>query len=123
MSEFKLIIAGGRDFNNRILMCAELNNICEAPGPYADYDIGVVSGMARGADLLGYSLAKENSLPVYEFHADWDKWGKRAGFMRNEEMGRFADGLIAFWDGQSRGTNHMISFMQSLSKPVYIVRY
>jgi hypothetical protein len=70
MDEFKLIIAGGRDFNNRILMCAELNNICEAPGPYADYDIGVVSGMARGADLLGYSLAKENSLPVYEFHAD-----------------------------------------------------
>lgn len=123
MKEFKLIVAGGRDFNDRDLMVRELNDLCDTGGPYANYHLNIVSGMARGADALGHSLAKENHIPVYEFSADWDKHGKRAGFIRNEAMGRFADALIAFWDGESRGTSHMISFMQSLKKPVHIVRY
>lgn len=123
MKEFKLIVAGGRDFDDVELMAAELNKLCAGDGPYADRDLSIVSGMARGADALGHILATKNGVPVHEFPAKWDQYGKRAGFMRNEDMGRFADGLIAFWDGQSRGTKHMIDFMGMLKKPVHIVPY
>jgi hypothetical protein len=78
--------------------------------------------MARGADALGYQFAKTNNIMVYEFPADWSQ-GKSAGFKRNAQMGDFSDGLLAFWDGQSRGTKGMIEYMQRLGKPVHVVRY
>lgn len=118
--EFKLIVAGGRDFNDRALMVASLNTFMDNN---LGLELSIVSGMARGADLLGHTLAKAHRVKVYEFPADWNLYGKRAGFVRNEAMGRFADGLLAFWDGESRGTYHMISFMKSLKKPVHIIKY
>lgn len=121
MKELKLIVAGGRDFADSALLRNELNHLAEVI--YPNRAISIVSGMARGADALGSYFAKANNVKMYEFPADWNTYGKRAGFMRNEEMGRFSDALIAFWDGKSKGTDHMISFMQSLSKPVYIVGY
>ena len=121
MSEFKLIVAGGRDFSNYALLSRVLFAMADVE--LADRDVSIVSGLARGADALGAQFAKANSVLLYEFPADWNQYGKRAGFMRNEQMGHFADGLLAFWDGESRGTNHMITFMQSMSKPVHIVEY
>lgn len=68
----------------------------------------VVCGMARGADQLGYDWAKANNIPIAEFPADWKRYGKSAGYKRNVEMARNADALLALWDGESRGTEHMI---------------
>jgi hypothetical protein len=79
--------------------------------------------MARGADARGYMFANRNKVKVYEYPAHWDRYGKKAGYMRNTQMGSFADGLLAFWDGDSKGTGHMISYMKQLNKPVYIVEY
>ena len=121
MNEFKLIVAGGRDFNDAALMERVL--IALADVDYADMALSIVSGMARGADALGYQFAQANGVKCYEFPADWEKHGKRAGFIRNKQMGDFADGLLAFWDFESKGTDHMIKYMQSLSKPVHIIRY
>jgi hypothetical protein len=121
MNEFKLIVAGGRDFNDEMLLERVL--IALADVDYADKGISIVSGMARGADALGYQFAKANNVKAYPFPAEWEKHGTRAGFVRNAAMGDFADGLLAFWDGKSRGTDHMIKYMQSLSKPVHIIRY
>ena len=121
MKEFKLIVAGGRDFNDAALMARVL--IDWADIDYADSAISIVSGMARGADALGYQFATTNGVRVYEFPAHWDDFGKRAGVIRNKQMGDFADGLLAFWDGQSSGTDHMIKYMRSLSKVVHIIRY
>lgn len=121
MNEFKLIIAGGRDFENMDTLERVL--IAMADVEMADKNISIVSGMARGADALGYQFAHRHGVKVYEFPADWTRHGKRAGFLRNEAMGRFADGLVAFWDGDSRGTAHMIQYMQKLNKPVTIVKY
>ena len=121
MNEFKLIIAGGRDFNDYEVVSHQLNRLANGElGPYA---VSIVSGMARGADALGARFARENNVKLYEFPADWEQNGKRAGFLRNEEMGRFSDGLLVFWDGQSRGTKHMIEFMKSLAKPIRIINY
>jgi len=80
----------------------------------------VVCGMARGADKLGYDWAVSNKIPVKEFKPNWEKHGKRAGFLRNIEMADYADGLIALWDLKSKGTEHMISAMVDRGKGVEI---
>ena len=70
----------------------------------------IVSGHARGADSLGERFANELGLP-FELHpAKWRLLGKAAGMVRNAEMAKCSDALIAFWDGESRGTRHMINF-------------
>jgi len=82
----------------------------------------IISGGARGIDSLAESYAEAKGIPKQIFNAEWDVYGKRAGFLRNEQMGKEADALIAIWDSKSRGTKNMIEIMQSLSKKVYIVR-
>lgn len=121
MEDFKLIVAGGRDFNDASLLAFSINDL--ANGIYADKAISIVTGMAKGADSLGYYFAIKNNVVAYKFPADWTKYGKSAGMIRNKQMGDFADGLLAFWDGKSRGTKQMIEYMDSLHKPVHIVKY
>lgn len=119
LKEFKLIVAGGRDFANADLLARVL--IAMADVEYADYKISIVSGMAKGADKLAYDFAKHHAIQCYEFPAEWSI-GKRAGYMRNTKMGQFSDGLLAFSNG-SHGTKHMIEYMKSLGKPVTVVNY
>lgn len=119
--EFKLIVAGGRDFNDAALLERVL--IAMADVELADKAVSIVSGMARGADALGYQFAKANGITCYPFPADWDIHGKRAGFVRNAAMADVADGLLAFHDGVSKGTAHMINTMKSMGKPVTVISY
>ena len=121
MTEHRLIVAGGRDFDNYTLLSSNLNQFVQhlAPGE----TIAVVSGVARGADALGAAFARQQGIRLYEFPADWDQYGKRAGYMRNAQMGDFSHGLIAFWDGTSRGTAHMIQYMTKLDKPITVIGY
>lgn len=117
----KLIVAGGRDFTDTNRMIEELQklvnsgNIPECPE--------LVCGMARGADMLAYSLWANHNMKIHTFPADWKTHPRSAGYIRNAEMGNFADVLVAFWDGKSKGTKHMIYIMNKLNKPVYVVRY
>ena len=100
----KVIIAGGRTFNNYQLLC----QICD--DYLTDYsNIEIVSGCANGADKLGEKYALEKGYLLEQFPANWNKFGKSAGFIRNEEMAKYSDILIAFWDGESKGTKHMIN--------------
>lgn len=80
----------------------------------------IVSGGAKGVDSLGELLARENQIPVKLFLAEWGKYGKRAGYLRNTQMANYADALIAVWDYRSPGTRHMIHQMEGKGKPVYI---
>ena len=68
----------------------------------------VISGGARGADSHGEEVARRKGWEILRFPAQWDKFGKSAGYRRNEEMAEHADALIATWDGLSPGTRHMI---------------
>ena len=77
----------------------------------------------RGADQLAVRFAVTHDIKLYKFPANWDGFGKRAGFIRNTQMGDFADALLVFWDGQSNGTKHMIDYMHKLKKPVHIHIY
>lgn len=118
-TEFKLIVAGSRTFNDYEL----LSRVIFAYAEDTDLEVSIVSGMAKGADMLAARFAQEHNIKLYKFHADWNIHGKRAGFLRNEDMGKFADGLLALWDGESRGTEHMIKFMRSLNKPVTLFKF
>lgn len=122
--EFRLIVAGGRDFNDYERMVKELHTLCVGEqAPLRQVSVSIVSGMARGADSLAVRFAKEYGVKLYEYPADWSQ-GKGAGFMRNTEMALFADGLLAYWDGESRGTQHMIDTMNKLGKThVYVRKY
>lgn len=72
----------------------------------------VVSGGATGVDGAGEAWANENGIPIKQFPVTKEEWrthGKRAGPMRNRKMAEYADGLLAVWDGKSRGTANMIN--------------
>ncbi|MDV7188458.1 DUF2493 domain-containing protein [Lutibacter sp. TH_r2] len=106
----KLIIAGSRTFNDYKKICAECDNILQD-----QTNIEIISGAYyRGADKLGEQYAKERGYKITQFPADWNKFGKAAGPKRNEQMANYADTLIAFWDGKSRGTKNMIELAGQL---------
>lgn len=118
---FRIIIAGGRDFNDYNLLKEKVDNLISEKRK--THQIYIVSGKARGADSLGEKYANENGLNIVEFPADWDKFGKSAGYKRNVEMAENADALIAFWDGDSRGTKHMIDIAKEKNLPTRIIKY
>ena len=100
----KLIIAGSREFTDYEL----LTEMLAAKDLNADTVTEVVSGCARGADRLGEKWAGAQGIPIARFPANWDSYGKRAGYVRNSEMAEYADACIVFWNGSSKGTKHMI---------------
>lgn len=118
----KVIIAGTRDFNDYAFLKKNLDYFLQGINPNNE-EIEIVSGNARGADKLGERYAKEHNLPVKLFPANWDKYGKRAGYLRNQEMANYADVLIAFWDEKSKGTKHMIDIAKKQDLTVIVVGY
>ena len=110
----RLIIAGGRDFDDVELMFDSLLDY---------FPKCVVSGTARGADRLGERWAVNHGVHVVQMPANWDEDGKAAGYRRNERMARYATHLVAFWNGESRGTKHMIDIARREGLVVKIVRY
>lgn len=131
MKELRVIIAGSREFDDfPKLMNSCIDILSSITNKNDGLDkIRIVSGAARGADRLGEQYAKIASYEVSRFPADWDGLGKRAGYIRNAEMAKFvvADGnygvLIAFWDGKSKGTKHMINLAEKYGLEVHIVRF
>lgn len=130
MKEFKLIVAGGRDFGDRKLMDKEIRNtVAELPD---DCVVSIVSGMAKrrlpdgttvSADWLAYAWALENKCVVYKYHANWKAEPRRAGYLRNQQMCDVADGLLAFHDGISKGTKHMIAIARNKGIYVKVIPY
>lgn len=102
----KVIIAGGRDIEGEVAY-TQLSALINSSFP--NLDVEVVSGCAPGVDTLGERFAKENNLVIHEFKADWATFGKYAGPRRNRQMAAFADALILFWDGKSKGSANMLA--------------
>lgn len=115
----KVIIAGGRDFDDWDYMVRELSQFDKWRGGNTEF----VSGTARGADRMGERLAELWDTPVKKFPADWKRYNKAAGHRRNYEMARYADVLIAFWDSESSGTRNMIDNALREGLEVHVYRY
>lgn len=100
----KTIIAGSRDIIDYETVKAVI-----AEAQAAGFVITeVVSGRADGVDTLGERWAEENNIPIKKFPADWSI-GKSAGAVRNNKMAKYADQLILIYDGESRGSTHMLA--------------
>lgn len=124
----KVIIAGSRSI-------VDFDTVCKAVEASGFEITEVVSGKANGVDALGENWAEANDIPVKGFPANWknvrakgavirsNKYGKYnavAGILRNQRMAKYADALIAVWDGVSTGTSNMIKEMEKLGKPVFV---
>lgn len=113
----KLAIVGSRTFTNYnvlekfILDNINIQNIEQ-----------IISGGAIGADKLGEVFAKKYSIPTIIFKPDWNLYGKKAGFLRNNDIIGACDTVIAFWDGESKGTKHSIDISKEMGKNVIICR-
>lgn len=112
----KYIVAGGRDFADKKQMHQAL---CLLLVPHDT----IISGCAPGADTLAIEWGDLQGLQVDKMPADWDKFGKSAGPIRNQQMAQAADGLIAFWDGKSPGTKDMITKAINYGLETHVYRY
>ena len=108
----KVIIAGSRDGVFQ-------RDVDEAMALCGFQVTEVVSGTARGVDRLGEHWARTHHIPIKPFPADWSK-GRAAGPIRNEQMARYADALVAVWDGQTPGTRSMIQAAQRRGLKVFV---
>ena len=109
-------IVGGRDFDDYSLLTTTMNE-------YVDKVHLIVSGGAKGADSLGERWAKENNKKTLIFKPEWEKYGKSAGFIRNQEIVKNSDFVLAFWDGKSKGTKSSIDLCKKNEIPYKIIYY
>lgn len=114
----RIVVAGCRDYNNY-----------NEAKKYIDFCISkikenntlvFISGCCEGADILGKRYAKENGYKIEYYPAEWNKYGKRAGPIRNKKMAEISDYVICFWDGKSKGTKTMIAYAKEKGKPIKI---
>ena|SRR5687768_14192403 len=111
----RTIIAGSRSI---IRMSALTDAIRKSEGFITITE--VVSGGANGPDKLGEAWALLNNIPIKRFPADWESHGKQAGLIRNKQMAEYGEALIALWDGESKGTAHMIRIAGEKNIPTFI---
>jgi hypothetical protein len=111
----KVIVAGSRKINEYFTV---IDSIYESGFEISE----IVSGGAKGPDSIAILYAASNHIPYRVFEANWALWGKMAGPMRNTEMAKYADALIAVWDGKSKGTKNMIKQAEENNLLIYIKR-
>jgi len=121
----RIIIAGSRKYNDYHRMLEKLDNLGIHLINTID-PIEIVSGHAPGADTLGERFAKAYDYPLKIFPADWEKYGRAAGPIRNEQMAKYAAEadrgmLIAFPIGESRGTRNMIKLAQQYGLEICVI--
>lgn len=111
----KVLICGSRSINDPTLVSRAVSQSGMAP-------THIISGGARGVDRLAFEYASSRGIEFTEYLADWDRYGKRAGFMRNCVMVGVAQAVIAIWDGKSQGTKHSIDYATSQGKRVFVLK-
>lgn len=109
----KTIIAGSRSIN-------DMRHLERALALSGIAPTVVLCGGAFGVDELGSKWAHANGVPVWGYPAEWSKYGRRAGFVRNITMAEHASALIAVWNGSSPGTKHMIREAEDRLLRVYV---
>ena len=126
----RIIIAGSRTFRNykvvRSVMDDFFNLYRKIKPDFDSWNKEIISGCAIGADELGERYAEEHNIKLTTMPANWDLYGKGAGFIRNREMAKYASQdktgvLFAFWDGESNGTKNMIENAQEYGLDIYVI--
>ena len=107
----RIAVVGSRDFSDAELVYQVLSR----------YNIShIVSGGARGADTLAIVYAEVMGIPYTIYAAEWDKYGRAAGFIRNKDIVDDCAQVIAFWNGISKGTQHTLVYARKQGKLLHI---
>ena len=122
MRDLKVIVAGSRYFNDYKKLEKNLDNLVNYLKNKKYNIVQIISGTCKGADLLRERYAKENNIDIVRFPAKWNTYGKKAGYLRNLQMGEYGDILVAFPVGESKGTYNMINIMKKLKKEYIIIK-
>lgn len=110
----KVIIAGSRSIQDKDIVRKAIKDFPEEINE-------VVCGGCRGPDQIGKEWAEENDIDVKVFEPNWGEYGKAAGPIRNRKMAKYANALVAIWDGESSGTKNMIKQAKSkCSGPIHV---
>lgn len=122
---FYLIIAGSRDFFDYDLLSKKCDYLLQN---HKDKEITIVGGLASGADTLGEIYAIDKGYEFLGYQANWDKYKKFAGHLRNQEMANCIKekdykGCICFWDGSSKGTFDMMDICKKEDIPLRTYKY
>lgn len=125
-NEIRIIVAGTRTFSDYELLRNKLDDfISELNQKYPGKQIVIITGAAKGADQLGSFYARSHNIPLKEFPADWNTYGRAAGPIRNQQMLDYVlheiPVLIVFWDGESRGTKNMINIAKRCNVQTEVV--
>lgn len=89
----------------------------------SDRDFIIIQGLAKGVDMIAKNFADNHNLGTWDFPAEWDKYGKAAGHIRNEIMVDKCDYCLILWDGKSLGTKNDIEHCHKKNKPHKIIVY
>lgn len=108
-----IAIVGSRSFNDYSLMKSECS--------FIDENDTIVSGGAKGADSLAKRLSHNIGCKYLEYPAQWDLYGKSAGYRRNVDIIKRADVVLAFWDGKSKGTKHSIGLAEQHNRLLKVI--
>ena len=112
----KVVVAGGRTYTNTGMVFICLEDIVQK-------DDVIISGHAKGVDMMGELYAQKNNLACEIYPAEWDKYGRSAGPRRNEQMAQVADKVVVFWNFKSRGTKNMVEMAKKYKKELFIFDY
>lgn len=116
---YRLAIIGSRTFDDYGKLAVTIHNHF-----YLVQITEIISGGAKGADSLAKKYARQYlNIKYTEFPAEWNKYGKSAGFIRNQQIIDNCDLLLAFWDGESRGTADTIEKAKKARKPTFIIYF
>lgn len=116
-----IVICGSRNFGNYVKVKEVMDAVIDEVQHLGE-EVKIISGGARGADTLADLYAQRHKIPFTLYKAEWSKYGNKAGIIRNIEMAKVADVVVAFWDGGSRGTKHMIEYCKENGIKVSVVR-
>ena len=114
----RIIIAGTRNYENYEEAKKFINSVLASIA--ANKSVTILSGGCKGSDSLGERYAKEHGLHIEMHKADWARYQKAAGPLRNRKMIMDSDAVICFWDQKSRGTKSLIEFAKKYNKKVYL---
>lgn len=117
MKKIRIIVAGSRTLTNHRLVEDFLLNFAMNIGVKLS-EVVIVSGGAKGVDSLGEAIARRHGIELKIFNANWNKYGKSAGPIRNKDMAEYSTHLLLIWDGKSKGSANMKKQAERFNLPI-----